>query len=161
MNEVELRDKIERAFDSLFPKWNEHVNELLVKFSTDIVQSPSGQHRTFPIGPVTPFKVDYYRGSHGLTLTADNSHPGYLEVLETAPIWMKPFMQRFLDFLSEQPKPGEFARRVAKGVANELNAALTEQMRAEFFPAFDQMLKEAIAKALVESLGLEDRRRLA
>jgi len=36
---------------------------------------PSEKHRTFKIGPVTPFKIDFYKDPLGLTIKADGSHP--------------------------------------------------------------------------------------
>jgi hypothetical protein len=35
----------------------------------------SDRHKTFRVGPVTPFKIDYYRDSLGLVIGADGSHP--------------------------------------------------------------------------------------
>lgn len=46
------------------------------------------QHRTFRVGPVTPFNVGYYEPSLGLRILADGSHPEYLEVHEGWPSWI-------------------------------------------------------------------------
>lgn len=51
------------------------------------------RHRTFHIGPVTPFKVDFYRPSLGLDILADGSHPEHLEVRENWPAWIAPLLQ--------------------------------------------------------------------
>lgn len=51
---------------------------------------PSTKHRTFRVGPVTPFKIDYYRDSLGITIKADGSHPEHIEVGEDWPSWIKP-----------------------------------------------------------------------
>ncbi len=46
------------------------------------------RHRTFRIGPVTAFRNDFYKYSHGLRILADASHPEYLEVHEGTPVWI-------------------------------------------------------------------------
>lgn len=46
------------------------------------------QHRTFYVGPVTPFRIGFYRNCHGLDILADRSHPEHLEVLEDWPAWI-------------------------------------------------------------------------
>lgn len=51
---------------------------------------PSTKHKTFRVGPVTPFRIDYYRDSVGLTIKADGSHPEHIEVGEDWPSWIKP-----------------------------------------------------------------------
>ena len=48
---------------------------------------PSAKHKTFLIGRVDPFKIDYYKPSLGLTLRADGSHPRHIEAIETFPAW--------------------------------------------------------------------------
>jgi len=54
---------------------------------------PSERHRTFKIGPVTPFKIDFYKDPFGLTLKADGSHPEHIEAVEGWPSWVKPLIQ--------------------------------------------------------------------
>jgi hypothetical protein len=51
------------------------------------------RHRTFHIGPVTPFKVNFYRSSLGLDILADGSHPEHLEVRENWPAWIAPLLE--------------------------------------------------------------------
>jgi len=46
------------------------------------------RHRSFPVGPITPFKVNFYKPSLGLDILADGSHPEHLEVRETWPTWI-------------------------------------------------------------------------
>jgi len=47
------------------------------------------KHHTFEIGEKLPrFQIDYFAGSHGLTLYTDGSHPESLEVSETKPFWL-------------------------------------------------------------------------
>lgn len=53
---------------------------------------PHDRHRMFRIGPVTPFKIDYYKDSLGLTLLADGSHPLHIEGIEHWPSWVKPLI---------------------------------------------------------------------
>jgi len=53
---------------------------------------PHSQHRVFKIGPVSPFKIDYYKDSLGLTLKANGSHPDHLETVEDWPSWIKPLL---------------------------------------------------------------------
>jgi len=51
---------------------------------------PAEKHRTFRVGPVTPFKIDFYTESLGLTMGADGSHPEHIETKEGWPTWIKP-----------------------------------------------------------------------
>lgn len=51
---------------------------------------PVDRHRTFRVGPVTPFKIDFYKESLGISLKADGSHPEHIEVREEWPSWIKP-----------------------------------------------------------------------
>jgi hypothetical protein len=46
------------------------------------------RHRTFSTGPMTPFKVKFYRDALGLTILADRSHPEHLEIVECWPTWI-------------------------------------------------------------------------
>lgn len=48
------------------------------------------RHKTFRVGPVTPFKIDHYRESLGITLLADGTHPEHIEVHEEWPSWIRP-----------------------------------------------------------------------
>jgi len=51
---------------------------------------PAEKHRTFRVGPVTPFKIDFYKDSLGQVIKADGSHPDHIEVVEGWPTWIKP-----------------------------------------------------------------------
>jgi hypothetical protein len=51
------------------------------------------RHRTFRVGPLTPFKVGFYRDSLGLDILADASHPECLEVHENWPTWIRPVLE--------------------------------------------------------------------
>ena len=52
-----------------------------------------GQHRTFPVGLITPFKNNFYKESLGLSILADGSHPKHLEVKERWPSWIPVFFE--------------------------------------------------------------------
>lgn len=54
---------------------------------------PGEKHRTFRIGPVTPFKIDFYKESLGLEIGADGSHPEHIETRESWPSWPKPLIE--------------------------------------------------------------------
>ena len=54
---------------------------------------PSDRHRTFYIGEVAPFKIDFYKPSLGITLKADGSHPQHIEVTEQYPSWIPILLQ--------------------------------------------------------------------
>jgi len=54
---------------------------------------PAEKHRTFKVGPVTPFKIDYYKDPLGLTIKADGSHPEHIETVEGWPSWVKPLIE--------------------------------------------------------------------
>jgi len=71
---------------------------------------PAERHRTFRVGPVTPFNIDYYKEPLGLTLKADGSHPEHIEAVEGWPSWIKPQLRA----ISEQ---------------TEAITALTEQIK--------------------------------
>jgi hypothetical protein len=51
------------------------------------------RHRTFRIGPVTPFKVNFYKDTLGLGILADGSHPEHLETHENWPPWIPPLFE--------------------------------------------------------------------
>jgi hypothetical protein len=71
---------------------------------------PAERHRTFRVGPVTPFKIDFYKDPLGLTLQADGSHPEHIEAVEGWPSWIKPQLR-------------------ALSAQTEAITALTEQMK--------------------------------
>ena len=52
--------------------------------------APSSRTRVFKVGPVTPFKIDFYKPSLGITIKANGSHPEHIEVPEDWPTWIKP-----------------------------------------------------------------------
>jgi len=54
---------------------------------------PHSRHRTFQIGRVDPFKIDFYERSLGLTVHADGSHPEHIEVDESFPPWIPPLLR--------------------------------------------------------------------
>lgn len=55
---------------------------------------PAEKHRTFKVGgPVTPFKIDFYKDPLGLTIKADGSHPEHIETVEGWPSWVKPLLE--------------------------------------------------------------------
>ena len=85
----------------LDPKRAEVKSRLLV---------PSERHRTFKVGPVTPFKIDFYKDPLGLTIKADGSHPEHIEAVEGWPSWIKPQLR-------------------ALGAQTEAITALTEQIK--------------------------------
>jgi hypothetical protein len=92
-----FRDAIEQAFSRLFPaEASNRLYNLLFHFANDLIEDVSAQHRIFPVGYVSPFQIPYYRDSHGLTITADGSDPGYIEVLEKAPPWIRPFVRELV-----------------------------------------------------------------
>ena len=51
------------------------------------------RHRSFHVGPVTPFKIDFYKESCGLTILADGSHPDCVETIEDWPTWVQPLIR--------------------------------------------------------------------
>lgn len=86
----DVRVHVEDAFANVLParavlsdSFQEMMNGLQV----------ARRHRTFHIGPVTPFKVDFYRPSLGLDILADGSHPEHLEVRENWPAWIPPLLE--------------------------------------------------------------------
>jgi hypothetical protein len=86
----EVRVHVEDAFARALPtrailseSFGEMMNGLQV----------ARRHRTFHVGPVAPFKVDFYRPSLGLDILADGSHPEHLEVRENWPAWIPSLME--------------------------------------------------------------------
>jgi len=53
----------------------------------------SRRHRSFRVGQITPFKLDFYHSSLGLDILADTSHPEYLEIHENWPSWIPVLME--------------------------------------------------------------------
>jgi hypothetical protein len=93
--------------------------ELTSKECDQIAQAlrVSDRHKTFRIGPVTPFKVDHYKESLGLTILADGSHPEFLEVIEGWPSWPRPLISSIMSQIQ------------ANGKQTEAITLLTEQIR--------------------------------
>jgi len=86
------------ALDMDFEVFRRHVKIAFLKGGLSEEQAelksrlliPSEKHRTFRVGPVTPFKIDFYKDPLGLTLKADGSHPEHIEAVEGWPSWIKP-----------------------------------------------------------------------
>ena len=78
------------------------------------------RHRTFQVGPLTPFKVDFYRNSLGLSILADASHPECLEVHENWPTWIPPL----LEFQRSQTQAIESNTKVASEFASQISTHL-------------------------------------
>jgi len=69
--------------------------ELPMKECDRVVQTlrVRDEHRVFHVGPVTPFKIDFYKDSLGLGLRADGSHPDHIESHEGWPTWVQPLIR--------------------------------------------------------------------
>lgn len=101
-----------------FATFQRHVKIAFLKggLSSDVAELkvrlliPTEKQRTFRVGPVTPFKIDFYKDSLGITLGADGSHPDHIEVREQWPSWIKPQLH-------------------AQAKQTEVITALTEQMK--------------------------------
>jgi len=78
---------------------------------------PTEKHRTFRVGPVTPFKIDYYKDPLGLTIKADGSHPEHIETVEGWPSWVKPLIE------------SQMRQTESQGRQTEAITALTDQIR--------------------------------
>jgi len=78
---------------------------------------PAEKHRTFRVGPVTPFKIDFYKDSLGQVIKADGSHPEHIEVVEGWPSWVKPL-------ILSQAKQTQSQERQTEAIT-----ALTEQIQ--------------------------------
>lgn len=78
---------------------------------------PAERHRTFRVGPVTPFKIDFYKDPLGLTLKADGSHPEHIEAVEGWPSWVKPLLE-------SQARQTQSQERQTEAIT-----ALTDQIR--------------------------------
>ena len=83
---------------------------------------PSSKHKTFRVGPLTPFKVDHYKDSLGLTIQADSSHPEHLEVVENAPPWF-PHWWRIQQRQIEADKDLALNLKTHIGVMQGINAS--------------------------------------
>lgn len=84
----ELKGYVERAFlmGGLDVEECERLSEQLI---------PNRRHKTFEVGPVSPFKIDHYAKSLGITISADGSHPKHIETHEDWPSWIKPMLNAF------------------------------------------------------------------
>jgi len=84
--------------DMSFEVLRRHVTIAFLKAGLSLEQAelksrllvPAERHRTFRVGPVTPFKIDFYKDALGLTLKADGSHPEHIEAVEGWPSWIRP-----------------------------------------------------------------------
>jgi len=80
---------------------------------------PAEKHRTFKVGPVTPFKIDYYKDPLGLTIKADGSHPEHIETVEGWPSWIKPQLRAIAEqtgAITDLTKQIRLHLRVMKGI---------------------------------------------
>jgi hypothetical protein len=136
----ELRVKVEDGFakvlsarDLISETFDHMINGLQV----------ARRHRTFHVGPVTPFGIGFYRESHGLDILADRSHPEHLEVHESWPTWLSPLLEcqqnQSLALENNTKVVGEFASQiqshlhVMEGIglaADRLNEATRNLTRA-------------------------------
>jgi len=86
-----------------------HVQNALFKSGLDVKDCErlssemeiASQSRTFLVGDVSPFKIDFYKNSLGLTLKADGSHPKHIEVDESAPSWIKFLIESNLQYATQ------------------------------------------------------------
>ena len=110
MDYKELGDRVWEAFLSggLFTK---ECDELLLHLEV------GPKHKTFRVGPVTPFKIDYYKDSVGLVFQADGTHPEHIEGIESWPVWVRPLIQ------------SNFRQTEAQEKQTEAITLLTEQMK--------------------------------
>lgn len=110
MDYKELSDHVWEALLSggLFTK---ECDELLLHLEV------GPKHKTFRVGPVTPFKIDYYKDSVGLVFQADGTHPEHIEGIENWPSWTRPLIQ------------SNFRQAEAQGKQTEAITLLTEQMK--------------------------------
>jgi len=86
----ELRVHVDDAFGQALPA-RSMLSEAFTRMMTGL--QVSERHRIFRVGPLSPFKVGYYRDSLGLDILADGSHPEYLEVRERWPSWIAPLLE--------------------------------------------------------------------
>jgi hypothetical protein len=113
----ELRVRVSDAFARVLP---------VKAFTSDVFGDMlkglqvASQHRTFRVGAVTPFKVDFYRDSLGLNIQADGSHPEHLEVHENWPSWIAPF----LEFQRGQTEAIESNTKVLSDFATQIKSHL-------------------------------------
>ncbi len=59
------------------------------------------KHRTFLVGDVSPFKIDYYKSSLGLQILSDKSHPQYIEAIENCPSWVRLLINSNLEYAKQ------------------------------------------------------------
>lgn len=78
------------------------------KLSWEII--PSSRSKTFHVGRVDPFKIDYYEKSLGMVIKADGSHPRHIEVDEKFPAWTKILIQSNIDLSNTQKELSENMR---------------------------------------------------
>jgi len=117
--------RILATLDMDFEVFRRHVKIALLKGGLDDsaaeVKSrqliPAERHRTFRVGPVTPFKIDYYKDPLGLTIKADGSHPEHIETVEGWPSWVKPLLE-------SQARQTQSQERQTEAIT-----ALTDQIR--------------------------------
>lgn len=63
------------------------IHEIDQVFGQGVIES---RHHVFPISQQLPkFEIDYFAGSHGLTVYSDGSHKNAIEVSETKPFWLE------------------------------------------------------------------------
>jgi len=149
--------RILAALDMDFEVFRRHVKVAFLKGGLDELTAeaksrlliPSEKHRTFRVGPVTPFKIDYYKEPLGLTIKADGSHPQHIETVEGWPSWVKPLLE-------SQARQTQSQERQTEAIT-----ALTDQIRLHLdvmkgIGEATQGLKESV-NLLRETLSKEEK----
>jgi len=108
------------------------------------------RHRIFKVGPVTPFKVDHYKPSLGLTVLADGSHPEHIETLEDWPPWVKAFITAVDALRTDLPRD---MNKVASSFAESMEQHL--KIIEESLKLIETFRKESDARsqAVVEAMN--------
>ena len=89
MSYQEIRKAFAHALALGVNRFDEESIRHFASFVEKIDVEVNSQHRVFYVGPVTPFKIEWYKPSLGLTIKSDGSHPEHIETIESYPAWVR------------------------------------------------------------------------
>jgi len=157
----ELRKRTGVNPDSVlkFALWLNGNGPLRAEEALCVVESlrPKGMHRVFPVDVFLPsFKCNFYKQSLGLTVTADKSHPGFLEVHEDWPVWVQLTLEHIeahtkIDF-DQRSQDREIVHNLAKQIRAHLYAVESIGKAAEGLRQSVVYLPENVGKAVEDGI---------
>jgi hypothetical protein len=152
----DLKEIDDAFFEAL---WLDENGPLKAEEALCVVASlrPKSMHRVFPVGAFLPsFKCNSYKQSLGLTVTADKSHPGFLEIHEDWPVWVQLTLEHIqahtkIDF-DQRSQDREIVHNLAEQIRAHLYAVESIGKAAEGLRQSVAYLPENVGKAVEDGV---------